>query len=347
MAPPAKSANAKAPKKSKAKKLTERSRNGDVMNVAPVAISKTMKGNQGDNLRPTVNIIRREYVGDIVGSTTFVNYQYSCNPGVANLFPWMSQIANAYEEYVVNSMAFCYEPSVGTGDGFGSLILSFDYDALDVAPVDKISALESSDSVRCAPWAPCKLALKSADLKRRCSPANLFVRSGTVSNTDLKTYDLGNLNVTATGNQSSSNTIGELWIEYNITLAVPQRAQGPGMMINAAGVAKATPFTGTQTVTGNSIVATATGAALTFKVGGYYLITHLLLGTGITAITTPSVTSGGSISALTAAYITGTTGAIIVYQVRVLAGSVVTFDDATGNTTVTNTQTAIAPWFTV
>lgn len=310
---------------------------------APSAQTRVMKGLQGT---PDQSILvrRREYVGDILGSVTYSNTSFNCNPGLASLFPWLSQIAPSYDQHSEISLAFLFEPEQAS-TATGAVILSFDYDATDPAPVDKVSALETKDSVRAAPWVPCRLQLNPSDLKRRCAEA-LFVRTGTVTNTDIKTYDLGVLNVSTVG-QASTATVGELWVEYTIRLSVPQRAVPPGQQLTVSSASKTAPFTGTQAISGNSLVATATGAVLTFQVAGYYQIDHYIVGTVLTAIGTPTASTGSSCSSLIGAQIpTAATTGLATFTCRMLAGGTLTFDDATGNSTVTLTQTQIAPWFT-
>jgi hypothetical protein len=289
--------------------------------------------------------VRREYLGDVNGSVAFTNSQYFFNPGLSSVFPWLSGIAPSFEEYVVDAVKFVYEPA-SASTATGTVVLSFEYDVLDPAPVDKVSALLVQDNVRTAPWTAASLALRSQDLKKRCGDA-LFIRTGAVPSSDQKTYDLGVLNVSTVG-QSGATTVGELWVEYSIRLSVPQRSTPLGQLIVVSGASKAAPFTGTQTITGNSLVATATGSVLTFQVAGYYIINHVLNGATLTAIGLPVASTGSSSSTLYSAQIpTAATSGIATFQARMLAGGTLTFDDATGNTSVSATYTTISPWFTV
>lgn len=314
---------------------------------APTATTRVLATGDMQKARagPDKAFVRREYLGDIIGSTSFSNTQFVFNPGLAASFPWLHTIAPSYEEYVVDSVKYCYEPASSSANT-GTVILGFEYDVLDTAPVDKVSALLVQDNVRTAPWTAASLQLRSQDLKKRCGDA-LFVRTGAVANSDQKTYDLGVLNVSTVG-QTGATVVGELWLEYSVRLLVPQRPDPPGQLIGVTGVSKAAPFTGTQTITGNSLVCSVTGTTMTFQVAGYYLITHVLTGTTLTAIGTPTASTGSSVSLLYSAQIpaAATTGAA-TFQCRMLAGGTLTFDDATGNTTVTATNTTVAPWFTV
>jgi Viral coat protein (S domain) len=79
---------------------------------------------------PTVTFTNREYVRDITGSTTFKIDNWLINPGIAQQFPWLSQIALNYEEFEFEQLIYTYKSltpsvSVGTphttwGSGYGS-----------------------------------------------------------------------------------------------------------------------------------------------------------------------------------------------------------------------------------
>lgn len=53
------------------------------------------------------------------------------SPSTASVFPWLSQIAGAYEKYVIHTIRFDYVPSCSTlADGI--IYLAFDHDPSDV-----------------------------------------------------------------------------------------------------------------------------------------------------------------------------------------------------------------------
>jgi len=78
----------------------------------------------------------REYVADIEGTTNFVNREYPLNPGLIKTFPWLSQVADAFEEYRIRGMVFEYkslyaDATVSSSDtgGLGSVIMCTNYNA--------------------------------------------------------------------------------------------------------------------------------------------------------------------------------------------------------------------------
>lgn len=306
---------------------------------APVARTRVMKGLQGNPDQSTL-LRRREYVGDIPGSVTFATTGYNFNPGLANLFPWASQFANSYDEYVVTNVSFIYEPEQASS-ATGSVILSFDYDASDAAPVDKVSALETKDSVRSAPWTPSRLTLAASDLKHRCAEA-LFTRSATVPSTDIKTYDLGVLYVSTVG-QASTAICGELWIEYTIQLRVPQRASNPGSnVIASTSITKSVIFGTAATITGTPTFSVS-GSTMTFNSPGYILLAYLVTGT---VLVTPTITpsTGATATLIAATTDSGQLNQVGYFVARVLSGSTILIDFS-ASTTVTAFKCDVGSYF--
>jgi len=239
-----------------------------------------MRGNQGTS-SASFPISRKEYIGDVAGSVAFATTQYSLNPGLIATFPWCGQIAPNFEEYDTLQIELCYEPE-SASTATGTVIISFDYDALDAAPTTKQQALEFADSVRVAPWAPASLVLKTQDLRKR---GRLYTRSGAVpSGADAKTYDLGNVFVSTQGQASTAN-VGEFWIRYRFLLATPQLNSGIALALSAkvtgSGSVTKTSVFGTAATISGGIAVTASGNTLTFSAPGQYLATFYEAGTGI------------------------------------------------------------------
>jgi len=305
--------------------------------VAPVATTRIERG-AGPTGVDTITVRRREYIGDINGSSTFAVTSYADNPGLPGTYPWLSDIATNYEQYEVLSRSFCFETEAPTS-ATGAVILSYDYDTLDSAPVDKTAALLVKDSVRTAPWQSSRLVLKAADLKRR---GKLYTRPGSVSSSDLKTYDLGKLSVSTQG-QAGTTVVGELWFEYVIKLHIAQQRSSPGVTVSSGGTVSKTAIFGTAaTYVGNTPV-TGSASTLTFNQPGYFLLTMSVTGTALQngnyAVTS---STGSSCSILTGTNITN--GAFttqnISYAIRALANATFLWD-VSAATTVTATTTWI------
>lgn len=168
-------------------------------------------------------IIRhREYIQDVPGSVAFSLTSFSINPGLDTTFPWASPVSNCYSNYRMRGMMFEFV-SLATDyaavQGLGYVVMATQYNSLLPIFVDK-KTMENSEyanstkpsvnmchPVECAPG--------------ELSISELYVRSGVPpTNADLRLYDLGTFSI-ATGGQSGSATIGELWVTYEMELYFP------------------------------------------------------------------------------------------------------------------------------
>ena len=100
------------------------------------------------------------------------------------------------------------------------MIFSVDFDASDAAPTTK---QQMEDTVPHADSMPCenlRLRLPKAQMHGSNSLAKYVRTGGLPGNADIKTYDVGNLNV-ATQGVPANVEIGELRVRYSITFSVP------------------------------------------------------------------------------------------------------------------------------
>jgi hypothetical protein len=97
--------------------------------------------------------------------------------------------------------------------------MAIDRDARDTLPSTKAIMLAFSGSVSGSSWSKKVCFL---DTKRTRDEPVLYVRSGSQPlNTDIKTYDVGNILI-AYGGHASSIVAGEIWVEYDVELFHPQ-----------------------------------------------------------------------------------------------------------------------------
>lgn len=238
-----------------------------------------------------VRVRHREYVADVVGSALYASTDYQINPGNPALFPWLSQMAMRYESYVFKKLIFEYETQVSSATS-GSVMLAVDFDAADDPPDTKQQLMAYHNAVRSAAWSECIYSCSDQDLRK--FGVQRYVSNGSF-NGDIKTYNVGQLFV-ATQNCPAS-AVGELYVSYDIELMTPQMESFsdsiPSAHIVTTAVARATPFTGVQTVTGGLPV-TATSNVLTFNVIGNFLIAIDFVGT---VFTDTEPTLGGTVNA--------------------------------------------------
>lgn len=192
----------------------------------------------GDMARAT-RIRHREYVTDIsnvAGSTAFQLLAFACNPGISTTFPWLSQIAENYQEYEVIGMCFefvstCSEYG-GSSAPLGSVIMASDYNSVDANFSTKI-AMENSQY--CVSDKPSKDILHciECDPSATFSPIK-FVRDSSVpSGKDIRLYDHCNFQIAINGCPGTAGAVlGELWVTYDIALYKPILNFGQGTFID-------------------------------------------------------------------------------------------------------------------
>lgn len=174
-------------------------------------------------------IKHREYITDISSSVAYASQVYPINPGLNKTFPWLSQVAANFEEYKIhgmvvylNTMAGASVSSANNGLGLWGVVTQYDPTEPDFTTKQQAEAYVGAQSA-----VPSQSLLHGIE----CAPkANILeklnVRSGAqVSGEDLKFYDWGKVQVFTQGSQGS-NTIGEMWISYDIEFTKPRLPTG-------------------------------------------------------------------------------------------------------------------------
>lgn len=166
-----------------------------------------------------------EFVGTLSAAlNTFVVYDFSINPGLVESFPWLSKTALNWEQYRVHRLCYYFVPSVPTTQA-GMVTLAPEYDASDSPPSNEFELANTRGSVTFPVWNSGKLILDVSSLMG--SGPRRFVRESNVLG-DIKTYDVGKLFVGFT-DVNPSNTLGKLYVDYDIEFFVPQAGPAPGL----------------------------------------------------------------------------------------------------------------------
>jgi len=187
-----------------------------------------------------VVISHREYLRDISTGpiptagqpTLFDNSVFPINPGLAETFPWLSQIAQNFEQYRFTGLIFEYKTlSVdainSTTINLGAVVLATDYNVLH-APFSTKSQMENY--MFCSSGKPSLTITHPVECSPSQTPVDkLYVRGSSSSSFpstgyDLRLYDLGNFQVATVGLPAVANNIGELWVSYEVEFYKPQLA---------------------------------------------------------------------------------------------------------------------------
>ena len=188
-------------------------------------IIKNLKSREG-----AVVFRHREYIGDIVSSSvanTFSVQSFPINPGMSQAFPWLSNIASSFEEYILNGCLFEFKSTASdaiassTNLALGEVVMATQYDPLNPA-FNSLNQMLNYEYAQC-----CKVsesALHMIECAKNQTPiSQLYVRSGSVpGNADLRLYDHGTFYIATNGLQGTSVNVGQLWVTYEILCFKPK-----------------------------------------------------------------------------------------------------------------------------
>jgi hypothetical protein len=174
----------------------------------------------------TVVVRHKEFIGEIKSSQNYeVKYALELNPGVAQTFPWLSNIAKNYQEYRFKGIIFHYVPTSGsaiasTNNALGSVMLQTSYRATDAPPDSKRELLNEYWSTETS---PAETTCHPIECNPSENPFNIqYVRQTDVPSGDnLLLYDLGRTYVATSGQQADGVTLGDLWVTYEVELKKP------------------------------------------------------------------------------------------------------------------------------
>lgn len=184
-------------------------------------------------------ISHQEYIGDIIGSTNFkMQLAHGINPSNFKLFPWLSEIAQRFEEYEFKKLKFIFKTMSSdtvfstTSTALGTVMMGTEYDSLDANFETKEQMLNHQYSRSCK---PSQSMIHHVICSRKQNfKTHLFTRDFTVLPTeanqsgDPRLYDMGVFQIATQGMLSAvaDATIGELWVKYTICLYKPQIPEG-------------------------------------------------------------------------------------------------------------------------
>jgi hypothetical protein len=170
----------------------------------------------------------------------FQNTVLPLNPGLQRTFPWLALVAPQFEEYEFLQLMFYWRPMVsdfnsGTGQT-GEVIMVTQYNPNDPPFTDTLRAKSYDMAMSCK----ASLAMNhgvECDPTKNSGAAGKYIRSGPLQydgqGTDIKQYDLGNLNVIVNGTPAeyAGQLLGELWVAYTVQLRKPKLPTSTGDVI--------------------------------------------------------------------------------------------------------------------
>jgi len=269
------------------------------------------------NARDGRVIIRhREYLRDVItgNAGTFNVDSFPINPGQQQVFPWLAQVAQAFEQYRLRGMIFEFKSTSAdslnsTNTALGSVIMATEYDS---ARPDFTSKMQmenhqyaSSARMSCSMYHPIECDRSQTPI------TELYVRTSSVADsndndTDLRLMDWGKFQIATFGQQANTVNIGELWVTYEIELLKPcmnetGAIQQADYYESIDGSYLNTLFFGNPATrrlsTANNAGLTLTANRITWPKGatGKWIVCLEWVGSGAAAVTMPTVTFGAAI----------------------------------------------------
>lgn len=183
----------------------------------------------------SIIIRRREYVCEIFGPdyisgssgpvSPFVLQSFPINPGLERTFPWLSQIAQNYDEYELIQCIFTFKSTTtesnNSGNGqVGTVILATNYNAAAPEFRDKATMQRYMGAISSRLTESVLHGVECDPLKLSGSTGDYVRTNPVVTGQDVKTYDHGKFQI-AIANASSEYanfSLGELWVSYTVKL---------------------------------------------------------------------------------------------------------------------------------
>ncbi|QMW68682.1 capsid protein [Crucivirus-158] len=249
-----------------------------------------------------IRVSHREYVCEVISSATANTFKvdkYPINPAMRNSFPWLSAVAQQYEQYKVHGMVFEFRSNSGnalnsTNTALGSVVMGASYRPSTTTPTNKQMIMNFE-------WANETVPSKDMIMGIECDPSSLaykqyFTRGSNALPADdsVNQYDIANLFISTSGCQGTSVVLGSLFVSYDIELQHSIDSADIGQWLHQAKYnipsqtisssnAGLSPCLGALMVS-DGIGLSVSGDTITFPIGsvGKYFINHSLRGSSAT-----------------------------------------------------------------
>jgi len=188
-------------------------------------------GDQGSITVRFQEFIRDIYSADNPGPNTSGPFRidsFLLNPGDANTFPWLSQIASNFEQYEFEGIVFGFKSMSGdalnsVNTALGTVMMCTQYDVNDAVFSSKAEMLNYEFSTAIKPSASTLHMIECARNQTVLSDLYVLPANQTVpSNSDPRFYYLGRTSIASQGLQGDQVNFGELHVTYQVRLMKPK-----------------------------------------------------------------------------------------------------------------------------
>jgi len=240
----------------------------------------------------------REYIGEITSAAftvgAFNNDFHAINPSSPSMFPWLSTIATLYEQWYPHGIVFEFVSTSseynGVSQALGTVIMATDYNPLNPQFSNK-QTMENADFANSTK--PSNSAMHGVECDPKMRPVELLY-VGTNTATPLQFSTLGNFQIATVGCSSTSVSLGELWISYDISFSKKSVLNTSQVDFEQAGESAPNGVSVRETpdpVAGSSPLIKLTGIAnfsgLTFLCVGTFYVTYSNNGQNSTTLGSP------------------------------------------------------------
>lgn len=191
-----------------------------------------------------LTISHKEYIGDVITSNTandFKMHKYELNPSNSQLWEFLAQIANNFEEWIPEGIIFYYKSTSGdalssTNTALGTVIMASLYNPY---AADFNNKADMTTTEFCSNGNPAEDLMHPIE----CDPsqgsiAQYFISqlnynpSTKFNSQDKRFSTLCNFFIATTGFQGTSVNIGELWVSYQVSLLKPRLFTSLGLALD-------------------------------------------------------------------------------------------------------------------
>lgn len=184
-------------------------------------------------------IKHREFISDVFGgaftvsnsSTDFLLRQYRINPGDSSTFPWLSQVAQNYEQYRFHGLAFEYKTTSGaisTAPMLGTVVMATQYNSLAQSFVNKQQMENYEFACSTVPSANVIHPIECDPKETQCNGIFNVLTNRSFSGGDVRLFDLGLFSIATVGLPFEGENCGELWVTYDVCLMKPRLVPDSG-----------------------------------------------------------------------------------------------------------------------
>mgnify|MGYP003571884947 CR=1 FL=1 len=197
--------------------------NHQQMGIAEGGVSRNRnKDHSISGRRSRVRVCHRELVTEALAQDQFLlTDRQSLNPGNKNLFPWLSKISKAYENYRFHSVSVEYVTRSPTTTA-GSILACHDPDAEDDTPTSIFAFSGYQNLVEAPLWKNFKMKITDKAMNN-LGPDKYISESVASPGNNLN--DSGSIYIVTEGGAplptETPSPVGRIWIEYDVELFNP------------------------------------------------------------------------------------------------------------------------------